>query len=97
MATVKKSAVKKGAGRKTTGRKAAEHASGRKYGPAASANVERELKAMHAGKLTIGNSDKKVTNPRQAIAIALAETRRAGDKAPPSPDKAPTTPEKAAH
>lgn len=59
---------------------------GRKYSPAASKNVERELHEMHEGKLTIGKSGKKVTNPKQAIAIALSEARRAGKKAPPNPN-----------
>ena len=58
---------------------------GRKYSPAASKNVEREMHEMHEGKLTIGKSGKKVTNPKQAIAIGLSEARRAGKKVPPNP------------
>ncbi len=62
-------------------------ASEKKYGAAASKSVEREMKAMHEGKLTIGKSDKKVTNPKQAIAIGLSEARKAGGKVPPDPNR----------
>lgn len=57
----------------------------RKYSPDASKNVEREMKGMHEGTLTSGRSGKKVTNPKQAIAIGLSEARRAGKKVPPNP------------
>ena len=59
----------------------------RKYSPAAGKSVEREMKAMHEGKLTSGRSGKKVTNPKQAIAIGLSEARKAGKKVPPNPNK----------
>ena len=65
---------------------AAKKTAGRKYSPAASAQVGQELHEMHQGKLTIGRSNKKVTNPKQAIAIGLAEARRAGKKVPPNPN-----------
>ena len=58
--------------------------SANKYGPAASASVEREMKAMEHGTLRSG-SGQKVTNPKQAIAIGLSEARRAGAKLPPDP------------
>jgi hypothetical protein len=38
---------------------------------------------MHEGKLKSGRSGKKVTNPKQAIAIGLSEARKEGDKVPP--------------
>jgi hypothetical protein len=57
-------------------------ASARKYSPAASESVEREMKAMKQGKLKSG-SGQKVTNPKQAIAIGLSEARKAGKKVPP--------------
>ncbi len=41
---------------------------------------------MKEGKLTIGKSNKKVTNPKQAIAIGLSEARREGEKVPPNPN-----------
>jgi hypothetical protein len=62
---------------------ATKKASTRKYGPAASRAVGRELSAMHEGKLVSGGSGKIVTNPKQAIAIGLSEARRAGAKVPP--------------
>ena len=53
----------------------------RKYSPAASKNVETEMKAMKEGKLKSG-SGKKVTSRKQAIAIGLSEARKAGMKVP---------------
>jgi Family of unknown function (DUF6496) len=92
MATTKSSA------RHTAARKAANHATatkkttakkktsaGRKYSPAASSHVEEEMKEMKQGKLKSGRSGKKVTNPKQAIAIGLSEARKAGAKAPAKP------------
>ena len=69
---------------------AAKKSSGNKnkYGPAASASVEREMEAMKEGTLVSG-SGQKVTNPKQAIAIGLSEARKAGAKMPPAPGKAP--------
>ncbi len=76
MAT-KKAATKKAAAKKTAAKKTA----GRKYDPAAGKSVEREMKAMHEGKLKSG-SGQKVTNPKQAIAIGLSEARKKGAKVP---------------
>jgi len=56
--------------------------SARKYSPSAGADVEREMKAMKQGKLKSGRSGKKVTNPKQAIAIGLSEARKKGKKVP---------------
>ena len=58
--------------------------SSRKYSPSASRNVEAEMKAMKQGKLKSGRSNKKVTDPRQAIAIGLSEARKEGKKVPPA-------------
>ena len=55
----------------------------KKYSSAAGKSVEREMKAMKAGKLESGRSHQKVTNPKQAIAIGLSEARKAGAKVPP--------------
>ncbi len=68
--------------------KAAPKGTKRKYSPAASKQVETEMREMKQGTLKSGNSNEKVTNPKQAIAIALSEARRAGKKVPPSPEKA---------
>lgn len=54
----------------------------RKYGPAASASVEREIRAMKRGKLKSGHSGKKVTSRKQTIAIGLSEAREKGAKVP---------------
>ncbi len=53
-----------------------------RYGKAAGAKVERAMEEMKAGKLRSGRSGKKVTNPKQAIAIGLSEARRRGAKVP---------------
>lgn len=55
--------------------------SGRKYGPKASKSVEREMHEFKEGKLKSG-SGRKVTNPKQAIAIGLSEARKSGAKVP---------------
>lgn len=77
-----KKAAKKSAIRKTTAKKSA-----RKYSPSASKQVEIEMHEMHQGKLKSGGSGKKVTNPKQAIAIGLSEARKKGAKVPPNPNK----------
>ncbi len=58
----------------------------RRYSPAASADVEREMKAMKQGKLKSG-SGATVTNPKQAVAIGLSEARKAGKKVPNPPEE----------
>lgn len=87
--TAHTTAHKKGASKKTSTKKssAKKSSSSRKYSPSASKNVETEMKAMKKGKLKSGRSRKKVTNPKQAIAIGLSEARKAGKKVPPSPNK----------
>jgi hypothetical protein len=72
-----KKATKKAAAKKTT----------RKYSPSAGEQVETEMREMKKGKLKSGRSGKKVTNPKQAIAIGLSEARKKGAKVPPSPNK----------
>jgi hypothetical protein len=68
MATAKKSTGH----RKTT----------RKYSPSAQKNVETEMREMKKGTLKSGRSGKKVTNPKQAIAIGLSKARKEGKKVP---------------
>jgi hypothetical protein len=74
MATAKKAA------KKASAKKAS--AKTRKYSPAAGKQVETEMREMKAGKLKSGRSGKKVTNPKQAIAIGLSEARKKGAKVP---------------
>ena len=77
MAT-KKSAAKKSTSKNGTAKKS----STRKYSPSASQNVETEMKEMKKGTLKSGRSGKKVTDPKQAIAIGLSKARKAGKKVP---------------
>lgn len=60
----------------------ARRKSPRKYGPAAGKHVEEEMREFKRGKLRSGRSGRKVTNPKQAIAIGLSEARRSGAKVP---------------
>jgi len=53
-----------------------------KYSKKAGEKVERVMKEMKQGKLRSGRSGKKVTDPKQAIAIGLSEAREAGAKVP---------------
>jgi hypothetical protein len=55
----------------------------RRYGAAAGKKVERTLHEEKQGTLRSGRSGKQVTSRKQAIAIGLAEARRAGAKVPP--------------
>ena len=52
-----------------------------KYSKKAQEKVEENLHEMKEGKLKSG-SGKKVTNPKQAIAIGLSEARKDGAKVP---------------
>ena len=56
--------------------------SSRHYGKKAGEKVERAMHEMKQGTLRSGKSRKKVTSPKQAIAIGLSEARRAGGKVP---------------
>ena len=56
-----------------------------KYGPKAQESVEEAMHKMKKGKLESGKSHKKVTNPKQAIAIGLSEARKKGAKVPKKP------------
>ena len=53
-----------------------------KYSKKAGKKVKKAMKEMKQGKLRSGRSGKKVTNPKQAIAIGLSEAREAGAKVP---------------
>jgi len=54
----------------------------RKYSPSAQENVREEMHEMKKGTLKSGRSGKKVTNPKQAIAIGLSKARKEGKKVP---------------
>ena len=54
----------------------------KKYSDKASEKVHEALHEMKEGKLKSGQSDKKVTSRKQAIAIGLSEAREEGDKVP---------------
>jgi hypothetical protein len=56
-----------------------------RYGRKASEKVEEKVHEMKRGQLRSGGSGKKVKSRSQAIAIGLAEARRAGGKVPPPP------------
>jgi hypothetical protein len=53
-----------------------------KYGKKAQEKVEEAMHEFKEGKLRSGGSGKKVTNPKQAIAIGLSEAREAGAEVP---------------
>ena len=74
-----KKAAKKSS-KKSTSRSAKK--STRKYSPSAGKEVETEMHEMKRGKLKSGRSWKKVTNPKQAIAIGLSKARKKGAKVP---------------
>lgn len=57
----------------------------RRYGPKAQKSVERAMRKMKTGTLRSGRSGRKVTNPRQAVAIGLSEARKKGAKVPAPP------------
>jgi hypothetical protein len=54
-----------------------------KYSKTAQKYVERAMHKEKEGTLKSGRSGKKVTNPKQAIAIGLSEAREKGAKVPP--------------
>jgi hypothetical protein len=53
-----------------------------KYGPKAQEKVEQAMHEMKRGELRSGRSHKKVTDPKQAVAIGLSEARDEGGKVP---------------
>lgn len=52
----------------------------RRYGAKGASKVKRAMHERKAGTLRSGNSGKKVTSRKQAIAISLSEARREGGK-----------------
>jgi hypothetical protein len=53
-----------------------------KYSKGAGDKVKRAMHEMKEGELKSGRSGKKVTSPKQAIAIGLSEAREKGAKVP---------------
>jgi len=53
-----------------------------RYGKKAARKVKRAMRERKRGTLRSGRSGKKVTSRKQAIAIGLAQARRAGAKVP---------------
>ena len=53
-----------------------------KYGAKTSEKVEKAMHERKKGTLKSGRSGKKVKSRKQAIAIGLAQARRAGGKVP---------------
>lgn len=53
-----------------------------KYGPKAQKEVKKAVHEYKEGKLKSGQSDKKVTSRKQAVAIGLSQARKKGAKAP---------------
>ena len=54
----------------------------RKYGKKAARKVRQAMHERKRGKLRMGRSGKRVKSRKQAIAIGLAQARRAGAKVP---------------
>jgi hypothetical protein len=65
-------------------------AGARKYSKGASAKVAKVMHEWKRGDLRSGGSGKKVTNPKQAVAIGISEARRAGRKVPSKRSSAPS-------
>lgn len=53
-----------------------------KYGPKAQQKVGKVMDEYKEGTLKSGQSGKKVTSRKQAVAIGLSEARKAGAKVP---------------
>lgn len=54
----------------------------RRYGPKAQEKVKKSMHEFKEGKLKSGRSGKKVSNPKQAIAIGLSQARKEGSRVP---------------
>ena len=53
-----------------------------KYGSKAKSKVKKAMHERKRGTLKSGKSGKKVTNPKQAVAIGLSKARKKGAKVP---------------
>jgi len=61
-----------------------------RYGKKASEKVEKAMHERKRGTLKMGRSGKKVKSRKQAVAIGLAQARRAGGKVPRKTSKPAT-------
>lgn len=52
------------------------------YGEKAKKKISKVMKEYKKGELNSGTSKTKVKNRKQAVAIAISEARREGDKVP---------------
>ncbi len=75
----RKSAAKKSSAKKAPAKKAASATKGR-------GKIEKVMHEYKHGELKSGGK-KKVSNRKQAVAIALSEARRSGAKIPPAKGK----------
>jgi len=60
-----------------------------KYSEKAQEKVHETMHEMKEGKLRSGRSGKKVTDPKQAVAIGLSEARKEGVKVPKKKSNVP--------
>ncbi|MBT1072384.1 DUF6496 domain-containing protein [Pelotalea chapellei] len=58
-----------------------------KYGKKAEETIRETMEKFGKGELKSGKSGKKVTNPKQAVAIGISEAREKREKVPPEPPK----------
>lgn len=58
------------------------HSSGRKYGKGSQEEVAKMMREFKKGTARSGRGHKKVTNPKQAIAIGLSKARKKGIRVP---------------
>jgi len=54
----------------------------KKYSKNAQKKIKKVMVEYKEGDLKSGKSEKKVTNRKQAIAIAISEAKKEGDKVP---------------
>ena len=76
-------ATKKGSRKKGGKKGSRKKGSRKKYGAGAQKKVKKVMHERKHGTLRSGRSGKKVKSRKQAIAIALSEARRSGEKVPP--------------
>ena len=61
--------------------------SSKRYSKKANNKIARVMREAKRGTLRSGRSGKKVKSRKQAVAIAISEARREGDKVPPNPNE----------